>query len=86
MFNEDTIKQNQVCYLEGKAQALSDLLFKMEIKGRHTIKDYELRELVKYECIEYEKAWNKWADGAKIGGGRYDETGNQRKAEYEKAN
>lgn len=81
MFNESNIKENQVCYLDGKAQALSDLLFKMKVNGRHTIKDYELESVVKLACVEYEKAWNKWADYAHIGGGRFDETGNQRKVD-----
>lgn len=81
MFNENNIKENQVCYLDGKAQALSDLLFKAEIAGRKTIKVDELKAVCKSACIEYEKAWNKWADYAHIGGDRFDETGNQRKAD-----
>lgn len=83
MFNENQIKENQVCYLDGRAQALSDLLFKLELSGRKTIKADELKHACKHACIEYEKAWNKWADFAHVGGGRFDETGNQRKAKDE---
>lgn len=80
MFNENQIKENQVCYLDGRAQALSDLLFRLEISGRKTVKADELKQACKFACVEYEKAWNKWADFAHVGGDRFDETGNQRKA------
>ena len=78
MFNENQIKENQVCFLDGKAQVLSDVIFRLEISGRKTIRVDELKTICKQACIEYEKAWNKWADYAHIGGGRFDETGNQR--------
>lgn len=79
MFNENNIKENRVCYLDGRAQVLSDLLVKYQIKGRKSIKLKELEMAMRYECIEYEKAWNVWADSAFVGGGRYDEKGYQRK-------
>lgn len=79
MFNENNIKENQVCYLDGRADSLSDLLHKAQINGRKTITVRELVEQFKVEQTEYEKAWNKWADYAHIGGDRFDETGCQKK-------
>lgn len=79
MFNENKIKENRVCYLDGRADSLSDLLHKAQVNGRKTITVRELVEQFKAEQIEYEKAWNKWADENKIGGSRYDETGCQNK-------
>ena len=77
MFNETKIRENKVCYLDGRAQALSDLLVKMRMLRRRTININELEEVVTIACVEYEKAWNKWADESKIGGSRYDEKGHQ---------
>lgn len=81
MFNENNIRENRVCYLDGRSDAISDLLHSIQRKNRKTISVLELVQVFKQEQIEYEKEWNKWADYAKIGGGRYDETGCQRKAE-----
>lgn len=61
--------------MDGKADALGLLLQDMVDEDRKTIKIDELRERAKKAFIEYEKAWNKWADEAKIGGKRYTEEG-----------
>lgn len=79
MFNENKIKENRVCYLDGRADGLSDLLRSIQIKNRKTISVLELAQVIKQEQAEYEKAWNKWADENNIGGDRFDETGCQKK-------
>jgi len=78
MFNEKTIKENQVCYLDGRSDSLSDLLHAIQRKNRKTISVLELVQVYKQEQIKYEKAWNKWADENNIGGTRFDETGCQK--------
>ena len=75
MFNENKISENRVCYLDGKADAIAELVMTLQIKNRRVIKLDELERLAKSLNIEYERAWNKWADKARIGGSRYDETG-----------
>lgn len=75
MLNEDTIKQNSVCYKQGKADMLNTIWFEMALKGRKSIKKSEVLALLTEYQIDYEKAWNAWADYAKVGGGRFDETG-----------
>lgn len=81
MFNESKIRENKVCYLDGKSDALSELIHHIQTKNKKTISLLELVGMYKQAQIEYEKEWNKWADYAHIGGGRYDETGEQRKVE-----
>lgn len=71
MFNEKKISENRVCYNEGKVDMLRDILFKMELKGRKTIKFKELEELFTEKQKMYEMSWNMWADQNKIGGTRY---------------
>ena len=75
MLNEDTIKQNSVCYKQGKADMLATILFEMKLKDRKSIKLSEVELLMTEYQADYEKAWNAWADYTKIGGGRFDETG-----------
>ena len=79
MLNEDTIKQNSVCYKQGKADMLNTILFEMELKDRKSIKKSEVVALLTEYQIDYEKAWNAWADYSHIGGSRFDETGRGQK-------
>lgn len=79
MLNEDTIRQNKVCLLEGKAEGVAELLYSLSLNERKTISKAELETVATKYQQEYEKAWNEWADYAHIGGSRYDETGRGRK-------
>lgn len=75
MFNENKIKENRVCYLQGKANMLGIIKFEMLIEGRKVLKLSEIERLLTEHQAEYERAWNKWADESNIGGSRFDETG-----------
>lgn len=71
MFDEKRIEDNRVAYLRGKADAVADLYLTMLANNRTTIKDWELKDVVREKNMEYERAWNKWADDNKIGGSRF---------------
>lgn len=83
MFNEKKINENRVCYLDGRADGLSDLLHSIQRKNRKTISVLELAQIYRQEQAEYEKAWNKWADENNVGGTRFDESGCQKVRENE---
>lgn len=72
MFNEVNTSENKVCELQGRQEMLRDLLHELELRGRKTFTFDELVKRYEVASIEYEIAWNEWADLAKIGGGRYD--------------
>ena len=76
MFNETKIRENQVCYLDGKRDGLRDLLYYMERKGRKTLRFREIEGLFLLNDMKYKKHWDDWADANKLGGTRFrDEEG-----------
>ena len=75
MFNENRIKENRVCYLQGRADMLGEIQFEMLLKNRKVLKLSEIEGLLTEKQAEFECAWNKWADESNIGGSRFDETG-----------
>ena len=72
MFNETRILQNTVCNWDGQRVAYMDLLLLLDRTGRKTVKREELERAFHDTDQKYRKAWNEWADKAKIGGRRYE--------------
>ena len=78
MLNELRIKENKAVERRGRAEMINDLLMFLETRSSKAIKLDDLKYFATKEQANYERAWNAYADEAKIGGRRYDETGNGR--------